>query len=242
MKEIIELWKNYNIEKDKLNEIYKELRSKVSVMTIDDLDMFSYDELKLMYNLFIGTDAEKLYLSVYNEKRLEKYPQLKGVIYFDAINQIDFLSDEDKKALDTVLSYYKTGDFIRKGSKIYNKYKFIFTDEVLDKLCELGILTRVYVYKALCSCDDDFKNIEYVSQDVYDKMKYWLSLDKSKLSREEYERLEDENFVTLYLDCENYDCIEPELSFEVETLEDLEKYSCILYKVVGVANRKYDKL
>lgn len=242
MKEIIELWKNYNIEKDKLNEIYKELRSKVSVMTIDDLDMFSYDELKLMYNLFIGTDVEKLYLSVYNEKRLEKYPQLKAVIYFDAINQIDFLSDEDKKALDTVLSYYKTGDFIRKGSKIYNKYKFILTDEVLDKLCELGILTRVYVYKALCSCEDYFKNVEYVSQDVYDKMKYWLSLDKSKLSCEEYERLEDENFVTLCLDCENYDCIEPELSFEVETLEDLEKYSCILYKVVGVANRKYDKL
>ena len=68
MKEIIELWKNYNIEKDKLNEVYKELRSKVSVMTIDDLDMFSYDELKSIYNLFIGTDVEKLYLSVYNEK------------------------------------------------------------------------------------------------------------------------------------------------------------------------------
>lgn len=242
MKNLVKEWGHYLEEKEKLNILYQNLYDDIMNLTEEDLNSYSYEDLKTIYNLFMGSRIESLFLEVYNRKRLERYPELKGVIYFEGINSIIMLNENEKKRLDIFLSKYRKGEYLLEGSRLFRENKDILSSDVLNELCDLGILTRVYVYKALCSCDDEFKHISYVSEEDYDRLKYWFTLNKDNLSTEEYLKLEDENFLTISVECENYDCLEPEKSFDIDSLESLNNYSKILFKLNCTADCKYDNL
>lgn len=236
-------YRKYIKDSQELNTEFSRLKDKVNALSFEDLEQMDYETLKELKPLIsVSNKNNSDFSRVYERKRLEKYPFLMGPVYFEEIKELDMLCLDEKKRLDTLLSKYKKGNLLLLTSPIISKNSDLFTKAVLNKLCKLGVLERMYVYKPLCDCSDEFKTIEVISEEQFKKLEYWLRLDKSKLSSSEYEKLDREYNIILDIQCENYDCDNPEGSFEVETIDDLYRYTTIQYRLLKNPNRETETL
>ena len=109
------------------------------------------------------------------------------------------------------------------------------TNSIWEELFKLGIIEKIYKYSVNCDCDSFDKMDEFIDDKTYQKLKRFYTVDRTVLSDEGLEELDD-SYTYLSVSCERCDKYE-----EIESLEELEKYE-ILYKLKLAADRSVDKL
>ena len=147
------------------------------------------------------------------------------------------MTDIEKHKLDIYLSKNRVGNYLYTGSSFYIKSglsKFM-TSSIWEELFKLGIVEKVYKYSVDCDCDSFDKSDEFITDEEYQKLKRYYTVDRTTLSEDELEELED-SYTYLSYSCERCDTYE-----EIDNLTKLENFE-ILYKLKLPADRSVDKL
>lgn len=249
IEEIIKANKEYKEWKDNQEKLkdamLSELKKINNSLNYEKLEALSYSEIKefekaLCYEVF----NSKLH-SIVNKVKIREYPILKKAHYYPVINEIDFLTDEQKNRLDERMFLDKNSYIHREGhfaEKSYDDIKFSkdYWKKCLDFLESKGVIERYYVLR----CDNcDETNI--ISQSEISKMRRFTELSQivydDNTSEEKYEKIIDEfeqleGYSYYGFGCEcNYK--------EYENAEQIIRDSNgIIYKVVTKADTTYANL
>lgn len=240
IEKIIKKNKEYLIEKEKVDLLYHDLCGLCSNVSISDLENLDYSTLKEVIELlnFKVSDTKRTELNTYYQSRREKeHPVINNVNYYPDLNKLDNLSKEAKYKLDIYLSKNRVGNYLYTGSSLYIKSglsKFM-TSSIWEELFKLGIIEKIYKYSVNCDCDSFDKMDEFIDDETYQKLKRFYTVDRTVLSDEELEELDD-SYTYLSVSCERCDTYE-----EIDDLSKLEKFE-ILYKLKLPADRSVDKL
>ncbi len=240
IEKIIKKNKEYLLEKEKVDLLYHDLCGLCSEVSVSDLEKLDYSMLKEVIELlnFKVSDTKRAELNAYYQSRREKeHPTINDVNYYPDLNKLDNLSKEDKYKLDMYLSKNRVGNYLYTGSSLYIKSglsKFM-TSSIWEELFKLGIVEKVYKYSVDCDCDSFDKSDEFITDEEYQKLKRYYTVDRTTLSEDELEELED-SYTYLSYSCERCDTYE-----EIDNLTKLENFE-ILYKLKLPADRSVDKL
>ncbi|MGS2746039.1 hypothetical protein ACVAMH_03855 [Bacillus zanthoxyli] len=95
---------------------YNELNEFLNNISLDDLrKQFNRHELNQFKSKLYDTKLRSLAYEIgkmTDEMKIEEFPQLLGVHHFPIINDIDFLTAEQKIELDKELVKYRVGDYV----------------------------------------------------------------------------------------------------------------------------------
>lgn len=232
------------IKKDlnrQLNVCQDDIATFNNSLNLDEIyNNFTYQEIKETYsNIKNNTtyDFDKKFYELLQNKKKATYPELSIAPNYPMINEMDFLTKEQKTRLDELLAYhFDKGSYVLTGSAAWNEifnYNEDLTNKVLEFLHSKGVLEKTY--KISCGCGSMDCSSKSITQEQYDKFIKYHSMTQEEfdaLSDEEYEeresRWEDEGY--FYTGCWNGEDI------EVCTIEDLKKYAK-LYNYRNIADR-----
>ncbi|WP_342761958.1 hypothetical protein [Bacillus sp. BR3(2024)] len=95
---------------------YKEFNEFLVSVSIDDLrKQFNRQELNTFKDQLYDAKLRSLAYEISkmtDEMKIEEFPQLLGVHHFPIINEIDFLTEEQKINLDKELVRYRVGNYV----------------------------------------------------------------------------------------------------------------------------------
>lgn len=236
IKELLEKNREYNKIKENMEKQLKIMRSSIeelnSEINFEDIKELGYDNAKevfeeIKYNLDYKTLRLK-FEEILKELKENKYPQMKQAHFFPILNNIDFLTKKQIKALDEYLYYHprvRISDqyYIRMWHDcgIENQAK-----KIIDFMYKNDMLNKRYIIT--CGyCDDG--DSEEISKEKYENMKKYFQIqtkfkNKEDVSPEDENWFEDfdiyeEGFPEIYCECgcreiEEWSDIEDNLSFE----------------------------
>lgn len=194
---IIKKNQEYRKAKKLCDEMYKELRNINNLINPDDLKEISFEEIKEIYGLIqycindknIENQIKELYIAA----KKEKYPILNKAHYYPIINELDFLTDEQKNKLDYALMQFHNGN-IMTGSSRWMDLNFDkeTTDKILEFLYNKGIISKTYHLK--CRCGSFECRDEIITEEQYNKFIKYHSITSEQIDRmtdEERDKYED---------------------------------------------------
>lgn len=229
----------YNLSKTELDNKLKQLREDIdnfnNSINLDEIyNNFTYQQIKETYNNIKSDttyDFREKFEELLQKKKKATYPELSIASNYPIINEMDFLTIEQKTGLDNLLAKnFDKGSYVMTGSTAWNKvfkYNNELTDKVLEFLHSKGVLERTY--KISCGCGEysDCTG-ELITQEQYDKFisVHSISDDKiDKMNDEEYEnyrkQLEEDGYFNS--GCWNGNDV------EVYSIEGLEKHAKVNY-------------
>ena len=240
---ILQLNTEYDNKKRELELEFKRLEQINSKLNFDELRKMTYDKVKdvrerLKYRI-ASNDVEKKLDKLYQEKRYEKYPILKVAYYFPVINQLDYLTDEDKRKLDKRLekmklwncNEYDIVSHINGGKD--NKFKLI------QFLIDNDIVERGYLFSCNCGDNSGMCDHEYKSEKELEEFKEYYSKNVDDMTDEEYDKWEDDWEKIGYISVGCWNDSEVEIC-SILDLENARKRE--VYKVIGKADYTYENV
>lgn len=221
------------------SEIYNELMC--NSIKIEDLDVLEYNTLKLLMpwlKLKFGevTERGKKLMTYFEKRKVQEYPGLNDVKYFPELKDIEDLTQDEKICIDNYLRTYILYTHIYPNTirGRFDSRKFM-TSEIFEKLCQVGVLEKVFVYGVSCDCKED-KEVFYLSQKEYVELQEFFN-NSTEIMEEELNKLLDrissENEAYCYT-CDNI--------FRIKQKEDLDKYEKVIYRIIKQADLSWDSL
>ncbi|MGE7305777.1 hypothetical protein ACQKJG_18310 [Priestia megaterium] len=150
----------------------------------EEFRQFSRKELKefdtAMYN--IKTPMLRIPAMI-QEKKEQEYPELLGVHRFPILKEIDFLSEETKVNLDSVLAKFREGNFITTTAlyRVIGYAQTALVEKTLAFLLDKGYIAKNY--HVLCPCCVDYPITRLMDQSQKDNLD--AIIDKKKITDEE---------------------------------------------------------
>lgn len=220
--------------KNKKDEIH-ELNSQID---FNEIEKLGYEKAKELFeviknNLHYKEQRPKFVELLERLKEIE-YPQIKKAHYYPLLNEIDFLSEDKIKILDTTLYKYKKNWNI--NNRNWNLFGAITYDqEVVDKIIKFmldkDMLSTKYILT--CPCGEES---EEISEQKYLNMKKYFDIEKrfktDDVSEEEENWYEDfdayrQGVVEIGCECEG---------LEICSMEDIDDNLSFEYKLKIDAN------
>jgi hypothetical protein len=244
--------KAYKLFKAELDKRIKGLEDTIAAFN-NSIDLeeiynnFTYQEIKHTYNNLKDNttyDFNKKFYDLLQRKKKATYPELSIAPNYPIINEMDFLTEDQKSGLDNLLAHsFDKGSYIMTGSSAWNKvfkYNYELTNKVLEFLHSKGILERTY--RLSCGCGSSECSSKYITQEQYDKFIAYHSITQEQfdnMTDEEYEirmdKWEEEGY--FYTGCWNGSDV------EVCSIEDLKKKVKIGdYKNIADRDLTYENL
>ena len=132
------------------------LRDLCRDVSVEDFMSMSYEEEKeLLPVLKEFADVTKLniFQKAFKAKRMEKYPELEGPVYYPDLKNYTALPKEMLKIVDNALGkvWFKNGEFVYK--RPFLKVTGLSSEEfepLMEYLCEVGIMRRRYEFRCRC--------------------------------------------------------------------------------------------
>lgn len=113
---------------------------------VNNPDYFNLEELKLYFDSIksIKHKLDDYYLleELIEKKIIASNPKYKYVKYFDEINKLDYLTNEEKEILDKHLKNFKLGTYVNLQSISLNK----MSDRILKDLSNLNLLEQIKIF------------------------------------------------------------------------------------------------
>lgn len=199
-----------------------------------DFEEYSYEELKELSELLRVTPNLHLrsqLLPIVKEKRESLHPELLKPHYFVQLNEIPFLSEDVKFALDKHLAKYPV------GSKLFDISRIVGTklqDKTFNWLCENGIMQKEQAFSCP-SCDDGYVT-DFMPVEKLDELeKAWIHYKETK---------EDSDILdAFYIECTH--AYHGGCDYEEHDLSEFELYQFMRitqYKMLQKPDRNWDKL
>lgn len=198
---LIKRYHELNKEKECIINQIKSLN--IDFEELEKLDFDNIQQVRNTLKYLASPDVFQKIDDIYMQRIMALYPNAFKVKYFPEINEIPFLSDEEKIKLDIALHDLKLNHYtyiIKNISKNQEKSKLI-----QEFLYEKNILEKVYELKCCCSPGKTIKETEY----NYLKQQFSLPQNKRDKDFEGY----------IYIPCDD-GC---ERGKEILTLSDLER-------------------
>ncbi len=122
-----------------------DLKEAVSKLNISEFEALDYEDMKAVMpclKYHITKDMEARVMEIYENKRQERYPELKKAVYYPELNQVDFLSEERIKKLDELLCQFRTGCYVQSRlTDIYGRDDLL-CEKLYDFLCDHKITKK----------------------------------------------------------------------------------------------------
>ncbi|MBT3123271.1 MULTISPECIES: hypothetical protein [Bacillus] len=195
---------------------YREFSDYLNSIDLSQLcSMYSRKELQELKDTLHKIDIRSLPYELrtkIDEMKHREYPQLLGVYRYPVINEIDFLSDQEKTDLDKHLGRLRVND------PVLGLWRAIRVQEMqtkaLDWLADRGVLTRVY--EVLCPDCLGEPVSRRLSADEKLKLEKEFTEYKKSGTDKDYHKLQK----IINLNCRECEEEEDELNFlHVENLE-----------------------
>ncbi|MED2125970.1 hypothetical protein P4V88_02280 [Bacillus thuringiensis] len=194
---------------------YNELNEFLNSISLDDLrKQFNRHELNEFKSNLYNTKLRSLAYEISkmtDEMKIEEFPQLLGVHHFPILNEIDFLTEEQKINLDKELVRYRVGNYVSglwKITRDESKRK-----QLLKWLLDNGILETKYA--ALCPYCHNGNVTDIMTTQEKDKLDSMFS---------DYKKAYDEDLEEKLQDILENVCMECNSFTEVDDLKEL-KYT-----------------
>lgn len=172
------------------------------------------------------------------KKKEEEYPELLGVHHYPVIKEIDFISEEDKIALDTYLVKLGFRSYIHKYSNAWREvskhWRGEIGQDVLNFLVEKGIIELLYRVEV---CHEKY-TMDKEKMDKY--FRYFELEEKSKTQEEwdEYFELTEEIELGTYCDeCDEDVKITKEMLVKAQNSP-----GCYVYKLLKERDKSLDNV
>lgn len=219
---VINLNKKYLKKQEELKKELEELKEINNTIDLDYIKTLTYEEIKELKTLIewkVNKDIKDKIIEIYNAKKIEKFPILKKVRYFPIINEINFLTEEQKVNLDKYLASQAMSYYLFDFRVWFNlKFSENETKLIQSFLHNKGIIRAMYYYETKCKREGE-----------------WYSEEDIEKYKEKFKN--PENWETLCIYCDCCDDIR-----EISTIEELEKYNKIGYKLKNPADRSSNNL
>lgn len=242
--------------------ILKKIQSVIQNIGMNEFKKYSRNDLTEFAHQLIACSSFSSIIvqldKLIEEKKLEEYPQLKGVHHYPEVDEIEFLSEDEKIKLDTYLSRLRPNySYILMGSSAWGD---IFTSNHLEEvhiegeqtisfLDSKGIIQKNYqIYcpcchgrVSICEQEQIIECLEYFRLSEFGKSDYIKKLsheEKNNLSN----KLEDLYVKTCDLDLYCDGCEE---GFEInkEMIEDIINDSYYhVYKLIKERDKSLDNV
>lgn len=252
LKELVKRNKEFNEWKEKLEEEIKLKHNEMKEfnkieLSLEDYLRLPYEEAKevfeiVKFNLEYGSQRKEIENALDTIKR-NKYTILNVAHYYPEINNLDYLTNEQKNSIDKVLYGFGVGNYIYTRSNTWYRLGLSkdIEERLFNDLYKLGVVERCYELTCLTCCS---RTIMVLSEEQYFNQKKMFEIfDKhreGKATEEELQWCEDimDNGGRIWeiycLDCEDeYQ--------EVESFEQLSIRASILYKIKKSPDLTYAK-
>lgn len=172
IKEIKEANKHYDNEKEKLDELLKEVRTINSNIDLTDVkNNLNYEQTKELYKMIryrSNDEKNKELKEIMEIKKSLEYPEITGIHYYPIIKTIDFITEKEKIELDILIKD------ANKNRKVLRKIRDL-DERVLNFLIDKDIIEKVYIFH--CECESDECYDTEITQEQFDTFKdYWERL------------------------------------------------------------------
>lgn len=205
LQKFIENNKKYEAKEIQLQKEYKIVQEFNDKFDLDLLKNLPYEDMKKIYTMtrysFNNEEQYRKLKKIYQEAKLKKYPILRRAHYYPIINDMDFLSDKQKKELDYALKAFE-GSYINLDSTRWCDLKFNDqkTYKILEFLYNKKIIKKVY--KLRCHCGSAECEDEYITEEEYKKFVEYHSItheERNKWTKKEWDTY-DKNFDVGYFE------------------------------------------
>lgn len=181
-------------------DTYKGFQLFLEAVDLEEIKKLSRTELTELQNKLFEIRFRNLAFEIANvikEKKEEEFPQLKGVHHYPAINDIDFLNEATKKALDQYLVSFRVGQYLGGLSRLISDAN---TREQTEKfMIEKEIVVPAYIIKCPCCQSGHLSNP--LTEDEY----VALVSEIKNATEEDFEQFEmDDRLQTYCSDCEDH--------------------------------------
>lgn len=220
--------------KNKTNEIY-ELNNEIDFNEIEQLGYEKAKELfeVIKYNLHYREQRPK-FVALLDKLKEIQYPQIKKAHYYPILNEIDFLSEKQIKALDTIL--YKHQKNWNINNRNWNLFGIVTHDqEIVDKIIRFMLEKDMLLTKYILTCPCGEVS-EEISQEKYLNMKKYFDIENrfktDNVLEEEEDWYEDfdvykQGVVEIGCECEG---------LEISSMEDIDDNLSFEYRLKVDAN------
>lgn len=206
---------------EQLNSLRKQINSIATTITPDTLKSLSYDEINAIWDgIKYGVKSISAFDAVINEKKMEKYPELRKAVYYPEINDLS-ISEEEKIRLDRAANKNYRSHINRYN---INNLPSPLSIEDLEMLRDIGIVEKKFLF--LCPNCGDFTTT--VSEEILQK--YMRTWELNRIEKEcklteaeldELDKLYEWGYSEIYVSC--MDCEED--GYEViDSQEELNEY------------------
>lgn len=145
-----------------------------------ELKKFSRD----LYNLKVRSLAYEV-RKIVDEMKIKEFPQLLGVHHFPIINNVDFLTENEKIELDKFLVKHRVGDYVgglwhitRNESKRKQLEEWLFQNGVIEEVyavlcshCHNGHISKILTHEEKSQLEINFKRYkETADYNDYEKI------------------------------------------------------------------------
>ena len=219
------------------NDIIEILNKEINYEEFRELTYLNAKEIyeMLKYNMPIG-DRSNL-KTILDEIKRSEYPILNGAYKYPILNDMDFISNEQKVMLDDHLNYIHKGYLYTSCGAWYSmEVNHEQTDKILDFLIQNKILEKAYVI--YCDCGDKCSP-DLFSQEVYDEFIAYHNgeFDELKITEDGIE--DDVIWKKGYMEVGCWNDGHMEIDNKEEFLESVQVHG---YKVIGVPDRSLDEI
>lgn len=212
------------VQKKTIEEQLKSLRKQISeiagTITPDTLKNLSYDEIKAIWDdIKYEVKPKSSFDAIINEKKIEKYPELRKAVYYPEINVLP-ISEEEKIRLDRAANKNYRSHISRYN---INRLPAPLSIEDLEMLKDIGVVEKKFMFLCPeCGC-----SATTVTEEELKKYKRTWELNRIEKERklpeaelDELDKLYEEGYFEIYVSC--MDCDD---GYEViESREELDKY------------------
>lgn len=178
-REEVETFKAWKEEQRVKEQKWKETIDSMSEEL--DFEGMTYAEIKELAQLGVGVSRMVELGIVQEKKRVEAYPALQRATYFPRINEIESLTDGQKKQLDSL--FKKQGkntvniDNVTKIQKGLDPKKIVYIttedqekgQELLEQLVSKGVIGRKYALRCRCGGEVDSRWVTEEDVKKYDE-------------------------------------------------------------------------
>lgn len=199
------------------------LRDLCREVSVEDFMSMSYEEEKeLLPVLKKFEDVAKLniFQKTFKAKRLEKYPDLEGLVYYPELRNYTALPKEMLKRVDYALGkvWFKNGEFVYKQPFLQvTELSSKEFEPLMEYLCEIGVMKRRYEF--CCKCGECYSSMP---EDQYKEMRdFYMHRDPDQeMTDEEYDNY------TFFVPC---DMTDDSNSYYICDLKNLESKAHVIY-------------
>jgi|SRR5699024_7001655 len=175
---------------DRLLEKYKEFASYLDEVDLSNVgEEYSREEIngyiKELHSIKVRSVTSEL-RKVSKRMKEAEYPELLGIHHYPVLKEIDFLTEEQKLALDDFMRRFRVGNYLYKAS-LY-RIALDKTEMLMEWLIDKGVLEKEYLL-ACINCQED--NLGKVTED--EKKLFEQNYEQYRATREYkyYEAMEE---------------------------------------------------